>query len=520
MQTKEGRERPSQKEPGSAGLSSTLARGAEWLALGGFALYAAAAPHSIAVSWVGLSLAALGWIVRLLVTRRTELRRTPLDAPLWLFFGWTILSAIFSAEPRVSLAKLLNASTFLVFYLAQSLLTRRRAVWLAALLIVSGAAGALWGAGEILYGRGVLVRELKADSFLRGATLLQEGDAIWRVGGHRVSTVEEIDAALRVAPAGQRLTLSVISHGEHVEWPDLLVTEEMKRAPTPSGIVGGGRTHSFRASGWTRHYETFAESLQIIAQLALGFALAGFLRRRRQTHRDESRARANGHESRTKNVALSFVASLVLAAGIALTAMRTALVAYVFGASVVAWRTAVRGRARVLLLSTLALVVALGAFVVWQTRAGGALMLHDPSASLRLTVARVATGRIAQHPIFGHGMDSVHAHWNEWGFPGADMLHAHSTPIQIAFDRGLPALLIWLWLIVAFWRMLTRAERRWRDTDEWRTHGLLIGMTGALAGFFVSSLVNYNFGDSEIALLLWWMMGATVAIMREDVSET
>jgi hypothetical protein len=26
-------------------------------------------------------------------------------------------------------------------------------------------------------------------------------------------------------------------------------------------------------------------------------------------------------------------------------------------------------------------------------------------------------------------------HWNEWGFPGKDMLHLHSTPLQLAFDR-------------------------------------------------------------------------------------
>src|ERR1043166_6526808 len=53
----------------------------------------------------------------------------------------------------------------------------------------------------------------------------------------------------------------------------------MRAAASPSGITGGGRTHSFRASGFTRHYETFAEQLQIIAQLALGFALAAWRRR-------------------------------------------------------------------------------------------------------------------------------------------------------------------------------------------------------------------------------------------------
>ncbi|PYT02378.1 MAG: hypothetical protein DMF65_06765, partial [Acidobacteria bacterium] len=256
-----------------------LSGATELLALAGFFVYALAAPHSIAASWVGLSAVVLAWIVRALATRRTGIRRTPLDLPLWLFFAWTAASCFLSAEPRLSIPKLINVSTFLIFYLAQSFLTRRIAVLLACVLIVSASAGALWGACELVVGRGVVVSALSADSPLRAETPLGEGDAVWRVGGRRVSTVEEIDDAIRRTTVGQRATLSVISHGEHVEWPGVVVTEEMLRSPSPSGITGGGPTHSFRASGWTRHYETFAEMLQIIAQLALGFALAAWLRR-------------------------------------------------------------------------------------------------------------------------------------------------------------------------------------------------------------------------------------------------
>jgi hypothetical protein len=482
-----------------------LEHAAEWLGLAGFVVYALAAPHSIAVSWMGLSAAILAWLVRSLATRRTGLRRTRLDLPLWLFFAWTALSCLLSAEPRVSVPKLINVSTLLMFYLAQSLLTRRRAVLLAGLLIFSGSAGALWGAGELVAGRGVVVRGLSADSFLRRETPLGEGDAVWRVNGRRVSSVEEIDEALRRTPVGERVRLSVISHGEHVEWPGAVVTEELRRAASPSGIEGGGPTHSFRASGWTRHYETFAEVLQIIAQLALGFALAAWQRRQGKEQEQEQRGWFS-------SAALPAAAFILIAVGIALTAMRTTLVAFAFGAAVLAWRASARGRQRALVALAVACVLALGAAAVWRTRASGALRLSDPSADLRLEVARVAAGRISLHPLFGHGMDAVHEHWAEWGFPGKDMLHAHSTPLQLAFDRGLPALVFWLWLMYAFWRLATRAERMWRDTPEASAHGLALGLTGALAGFLASSLVNYNFGDAEVALLVWWMMGVAVVL--------
>ncbi|HEX8853704.1 MAG TPA: hypothetical protein VF754_09470, partial [Pyrinomonadaceae bacterium] len=258
----------------------------ERVALGGLFVYALAAPHSIAGAWIGLSFAVLGWLLRALSGGEAGWRRTPLDLPLWFFFSWTVASSLLSAEPRTSLAKLLNAATFLVFYLAQGLLTRRLAVGLASLLIASGAAGALWSAGELLVGRGVVVREVGAESPLR-TTPLAPGDAVWRVRGARVSTVAEIDEAIRRAPVGARLTFGVVTRGEHAEWDAGVVTQEMQAAASPSGLAGGGRTHSFRASGLTRHYETFAEQLQIIAQLALGFALAAW--RRRTRPREEGR---------------------------------------------------------------------------------------------------------------------------------------------------------------------------------------------------------------------------------------
>jgi hypothetical protein len=498
--------------PGPETAPGRAARASERLGLAGFALYALAAPHSIAVSWIGLSFAVLGWLGRAFATRSLGLRRTPLDLPLWLFFAWTALSCFLSEEPRVSVPKLINVSTLLTFYLTQALVTRRAAVLLAALLILSGSAGALWGAGELALGRGVVVRGLSVDSPLRRSTPLREGDAVWRVNERRVSSVEEIDDAIRRTPPGERVKLSVISRGEHVEWPGAVVNEEMRAATSPSGITeGGGRTHSFRASGFTRHYETFAEVLQIVAQLALGFALAGW----RREKEGESERPSDEERRERLRVGLAGAAFVVLAAGIALTAMRTTLVAFAFGACVLAWRAAARGRQRALVAAVVLVALALGAAAVWRTRAAGALRLRDASASSRFEVARAAVERIPARPLFGHGMDAVYAHWAEWGFPGREILHTHSTPVQLAFDRGLPALLFWLWLMFVFWRLAARAERLRRGAADASTHGLALGINGALAGFLASSLVNYNFGDAEVALLVWWMMGAAVVMSDE-----
>jgi hypothetical protein len=484
------------------------------VAVVGFFLFAVLAPHSIAGAEIALGLAAAGWLLRTLASGRTGFRRTKLDLPIWLFFFWTVASAFLSSEPRISIAKLQSVCVLFLFYLTQAVVTRRTAVLLVSLMILSGVAGTLFSVYDLVRGRGVVVESVAADSPFRqidsgtGTTAglvpeppqmqVEKGDTIWRVGGHRVYSLANIDEIIKQAEPKARLSVSVITHGEHAEWPGFAVTEQMKTQASPSGIGGSGRLHRFRASGWTRHYAYFAEILQLLAQLSLGLALANF-----QNH---------GASRRFK---LALIASGVLAFGIAFTAMRTVLVAFAIGGCVVVWRAARGAAARFLVTAAIAFVLAFGLVVVWQTRAHNALLLGDDSSSLRVRVARAGLSRVLVHPVFGHGMDAVKQHWSEWGFPGTVLIHLHSTPLQLAFDRGLPALVFWLWIMFAFWKIVSRGELATRDSGDTNRHGVLLGATGALAGFFVSSLVNYSFGAGIVALVFWWLMGTVVVLTRQ-----
>lgn len=466
------------------------------VATAGFVLYAAFAPHSIAGAEIALAIVGGGWLVRTIATGKAGFRHTKLDLPIWLFFGWTIASSCLSEEPQISVAKLQSVCVVFLFYLTQAIVTRGNAVFLVGVMILSGVAGSTYSIYDLLRGRGVVVETISSDSLLRMS--VEPRDAVWRMNGQRIYSIDEIEKAIKTAPSGASLRVSVITRGEHVERTSLVITDQLKQLEVPSGITGRNPTHRFRASGWTRHYETFSEILQILAQLALGLGLANL--------------KHHGPNLRFK---LAAAASALMALGIVLTAMRTVLVAFTLGASVLTIRAA-RGKARILVPAALLLVLALGAFIVWQTRAEQALWFQDDSASLRLTVAQIGVSRIALHPVFGHGMDAMHLHWNEWGFPGKEMLGLHSTPLQLAFDRGLPALAFWFWIMATFWLLTTRAKRVFRDLADVNRAGLLLGATGAMAGFFASSLVNYNFGDGEVALVFWWLMGVVVVLTRDS----
>lgn len=461
------------------------------IAIAGLFIYVAFAPHSVAASSIGVAIAGIGWVIRSTAMRSLGLSRSKFDLVIVLSLVWTALSSFLSEEPSISILKLGSSWSVFLFYLTRAVLTRRTALMLVAVLILSGCAGTFYSAFDLLRGRGVVVESIAPQSPFTQLEI-RPGDTIWRVEKHRVYSLAELDEALRQAPANKPLSVSVISQGEHVERPGLILTAAQQQSTSPSGLTGNDRSHRFRASGWTRHYETFAELVQIIAQLALGLALAHL--------------RNHGPN---KYFRIAIVAGAILTTGLVFTAMRTVIVAFVIGACVIAWR-ALRGAYKVGFVFVLFFVLAFGAVVVWQTRARDALSLNDPSSVLRVEVARVGLSRILLHPVFGHGMDAMQRHWNEWGFPGKDMLHLHSTPLQLAFDRGLPMLALWLWMMILFWNDIATNERRASEASDTHIYGILLGGLGGLSGLLASSLVNYNYGDGEVAMLFWWLMGVCV----------
>jgi hypothetical protein len=452
------------------------------IALTGLGIYVLFAPHSVAASAIGVGIAGLGWMIRTVRIGKLGLSSSRFDLIIVLSLLWTAASAVLSEEPRISIAKLQASWCVFLFYLTRATLNRRTSLLLVTLLIVSGSAGALYSAFDLLRGRGVVVESIAPDSPFRQLGV-QPDDTIWRVAGRRVYSIEDIDERLRSAPVNAPFSIGIISRGEQIERP-LRINQ-----PALSGLTGSQHNHRFRASGWTRHYETFAELMQMITLLALGLALAHL--------------RNHGPN---KYFRIAIVAAALLTMGLVFTAMRTVVVAFVIGASVIALRS-LRGALKIAFTFALFFVLAFAAVVVWQTRDPKALLLGDPSASLRVQVAQVGLSRIAIHPIFGHGMDAMQRHWNEWGFPGHDMLHLHSTPLQLAFDRGLPMLALWTWMMIAFWLFIARAERNAADLSDTHSYGILLGTLGALTGFLASSMVNYNYGDAEVAMMFWFLMG-------------
>ena len=133
------------------------------------------------------------------------------------------------------------------------------------------------------------------------------------------------------------------------------------------------------------------------------------------------------------------------------------------------------------------------------SRVYSAFDLEDPTVRDRLAMARAGVRIIRDHPWAGVGPDMVQEVYPQYRDAGAvldENPHLHNVPVQIAAERGLPALAIWCVFVVAAVRHLFRLMG-----DE-AARPLAAAGLAAVAGMLTGGLFEYNFGDSEFLMLL------------------
>jgi hypothetical protein len=457
------------------------------------ALFALVLPHSIAAAHIALGLAFLAWVARDLTSRHLHFSRTPIDIPLICFAALTIISAVLSVEPRVSISRLRSLLLFFVLYLVVSNLNRTAVPVILTLLIASGLIGVGFSVAEKIAGRGMIITSVQPDSPLADSDL-RPGDAIWMIEHHRVSSLDSANDIIRASSTGQQLTIEALHSGDPLPF-SLAVTDRLKFRANPLGITVGGRTRRFRVSGFSRHFLTYAEQMQILALVMLGFTIAALI-----LHRGP------------RAVLLAALTGLVFTVALILTGSRAAIASFLATLFVV---FAGIGRRGVLAAGALVLLLApVAMMVLVAERSPQTGTLADDSASRRVAYMRAGMRLIPRHPLLGVGLDSHKLHWKEWGFPGDYVTHTHSTPIQIALDRGLPALGCYFWMVGVMVLTVWRDARRALDGRDFLQAGVSIGAFGAIAGFSASSLVNYNFGDAEVLLLLLFVFALSLVARK------
>jgi O-antigen ligase len=149
--------------------------------------------------------------------------------------------------------------------------------------------------------------------------------------------------------------------------------------------------------------------------------------------------------------------------------------------------------------------------------AASGLIVHRISMSFTQPNFTPDTGRIGllvggvrmirSHPLFGVGPQRIHTEFPRY-YWGRDLSlvqyygHLENNILQIAAERGLLCLATFLWFIFELYASLIAIVRRAPEESRWPA----ISALAALTGFIVMGVGEYNFGDSEVLILLLFIV--------------
>lgn len=460
-------------------------------------LFAVAAPHSIAGAQTALLVGLFFWIVRFAFKPRPRIHRTPIDYFLLGFFILTGLTAVLSYDPFVSIGKLRAASLFtLVYLVAENVRSLRIARFLVVTLIASCMVNVVYTAGERVIGRGVKVYGVSQSSALFAAGV-RDGDTLLRIDGQQISDPQDAVNVLS-RPDTVPAQLQIYRH----EWQPIFPVNRGEflggeTALQKLGVEQWSRGRDWRSAGFFGHYVTYAEVLQLILALAVGLFVS------------------LPRKGSARGVLLA-IAIVGFGSALMLTVTRAVWVGAIVSTFIIFMFSLKRRTILIVGLLFIPLILA-GLFLLQQKRNVGFLDREDGSTSWRAIVWREGFHLLTSSPrhlLVGVGMDSIKSHWKQWGMFAGGRLprgHMHSNFLQIALERGVPTLLLWLALLFVYARTLWQMIRA-RETLGWIERGIVMGALGGLAGFFLSGVVHYNWGDSEVVMVLYFIAGITLAI--------
>ena len=171
-------------------------------------------------------------------------------------------------------------------------------------------------------------------------------------------------------------------------------------------------------------------------------------------------------------------------------------------------------------LAALAFAVAPGQI---QKRAQSFLDPNDPANRDRVVMWKIGADIVRDHPLLGVGpvmIEKVYVGYRQ-KYPDAvnpTNPHLHNVPIQIAAERGIPALLVWLWFIAVAARDL------WRQLRRGQSPAVAGAGLAAIVAMLGAGMFEYNFGDSEFLMLFLGLItlpfAATLGADAERTSAT
>jgi O-antigen ligase len=202
--------------------------------------------------------------------------------------------------------------------------------------------------------------------------------------------------------------------------------------------------------------------------------------------------------------------SVLLAVSLYLTFTRNAWLGAVAGITAVLCLTRPRAIG-VFALLLLVLFIFAPETAYQRLRAG--LDSADATTRGRIELVQTSLRLIRDNPWFGVGPKSVNTealrYRGSQEFPDWMYQHMHNNFLQIAAERGIPGLLLWIWFMIQLVRdsILVFRGRGSADPQSFAVVASIAAM-GSWLALMVAGMFEYNFGDSEVLTLFLFIMSA------------
>jgi hypothetical protein len=412
------------------------------------------------------------FLARLLL-RRARLQATPLDGPVLAFCVWTLLSAAFSRQPLLSHDGAKKLVLFALLYIALDSFADGRS------------------------------RERVLDAALLGGCALAVGALLqyYLLGYHTLTQRPTSFLGHYMTASGLLMCVLVLAAAR------LAFFEGPIPAPAPRDLrLLGLAFGALVVVAALRAADLFAFEAQglFVAGLAASAAAMALSR--------------SGWPGRSTTAVLSATALALSSWALLVSRTRNAWLGGLVGLAVVAFLRA----PRTLWLLPAGVVAVL---VVRPAPVMDRLTVRDDSSRDRYFMWQAGLDMVLDKPVFGQGPRMVESSYPLYRWPGAPnpvTPHLHNNVLQIAAERGLPCLAWWLWWVAAAMGDAYREARRALFGGEPRAAdaprgaaAAAVAALGVLAAVMVGGLFEYNFGDSEVLMLVLMVSSLPYALRRQ-----
>ena len=147
---------------------------------------------------------------------------------------------------------------------------------------------------------------------------------------------------------------------------------------------------------------------------------------------------------------------------------------------------------------------------------------QEDSNAFRVVTWRTGLRMIERHPWLGLGPEGPKYHFDDYlppdvhGKPKGWYGHLHNIYLQYAAERGVPTMLVMMWMLIQipvdFWRGLRKLPPG-RGLRRFLLHG---GIAVVLATL-IEGVVEYNLGDSEVLTLFLVGVACGYLALEEEV---